>query len=123
MGVKWKDIPVGVQQALESSLLSRVKSMMIIEVSDVLVGSVGMDYRWIENEKIRHEIFQKIIESFGGDVAGGNVQALCNIVLGMGLVGMKKEMLPKDVYAALINGVKFYRSSLNNHQLKIIAFG
>ena len=82
-----------------------------------------MDYAWFKNEKIRLEIFQKIIEFFGGDVVRGNDQALCNIVLGMGLVGMKKEMLTKEVYAALINGVKHCQSSLDDTQRGMIKVG
>ena len=124
MGVKWKDIPVDVQQALESSLLSRVKSMILIQVSGLLSGSVGMDYRWYASKDIGSAVMGRIVELFRTEGKSGAIdRPVANIIYGMGKGGMKTTDIPSDALRALLDGIKSNATSFNGQEFSNVIYG
>ena len=122
MGVKWKDIPVDVQQALESSLLSCMKSMNIVGISGMLTGSIGMDYRWYARKEIGFAVMGRIVELSGTEGKSGAVgREVANIIYAMGKGGMKTAYIPSDALRALLEGIKSNATSFTGqHGFNII---
>ena len=125
MGVKWKDIPVNVQEALESSLLSCVKSMTVVGVSGMLTGSVGMDYRWYARNEIRTALMGRILELFRTEGKSGAVgsRGVANIIYGLGKGGMKATDIPSEVLRALLDGIKSNATSFIGQDVSNIIYG
>ena len=124
MGVKWKDIPVDVQQALESSLLSCVKSMTVIDVSAVLTRSVGMDYRWYARSQIQTALMGRIVELFRTEGKSGAIgRQVANIIYGMGKGRMKTTDIPSEVLRALFDGIKSHATSFSEQEVSNIIYG
>ena len=125
MGVKWKDIPVDVQQALESSLLSCVKSMNIVGISGMLTGSVGMEYRWYARKEIGFAVMGRILELFRTEGKSGAVgsRGVANIIYAMGKGGMKATDIPSEVLRALLDGIKSNATSFTEQHVSNIIYG
>ena len=124
MGVKWNDLPVDVQQALESSLLRCVKSMNIVGISGMLMGSVGMDYRWYASKDIGSVVTGRIVELFRTEGKSGAIdRPVANIIYGIGKGGMKTTDIRSEELRALLDEIKNNTKSFIEQSIFNIIYG
>jgi hypothetical protein len=60
MKLQWNTIPIVIQRKLEQSLLARGNDFLSIGIAGLLMGSLGMNYRWDENKDMQKMIYTEL---------------------------------------------------------------
>ena len=63
--MQWTEIPPSYRDAMERRLLVHLRSLRGRELSDLLSGSIGMNYLWHKNPAIRDAVYLQIIHIYG----------------------------------------------------------
>ena len=63
--MQWTEIPPSYRDAMERRLLFHLRSLRGRELSDLLSGSIGMNYLWHKNPAIRDAVYLQIIHIYG----------------------------------------------------------
>ena len=143
LAIPWKSIPPSSQGELESLLLKTAKDLTHVNLSDLLMGSVGINYCWHQNLPMKQAIYHRIIEIYGPTTNNNNnnindknsknapvtedleryKSTLANIDYCMGKIGIEKDDLNKEVFQALIHGLKKYQLVFTPYQKNQLIFG
>lgn len=109
---------------IEDFLLLRMNEFTNLGISGLLSGSVSMGYRWFDDVRVRDEVYQRIIDLYGGDrmnVSDG--RELASIIYAMGKGGIKRTDLPQELFKVLLSGIVDCKWSINAQGISNIIYG
>jgi hypothetical protein len=122
MGVHWVNLPIELKIIIEAILMNNPKDQLQKDgITKMMITFHRLQYQWFHNNsKIKEEIFQKCIQFFN-DHQPDNKQDFVDLIYVMASIGLKKHDLPKELFLALLTGLKYYQASLSKEQVNILS--
>jgi glucan phosphorylase len=111
--VKWRELPAEWKLSMEKLLITRMKKINSREISAILKGSVGMEYRWFDNIQIQENLFERIHKIFERDQidVDDDKSELADIIYAIAKGGIKKNDLPEKLLQVFLQRFVEYKSS------------
>ena len=152
MKFQWESIPSNILKKLETSLFHHLPGFTIISLSSFMKGAGEMKFPWYQNPSLCPLIYGRIISFYGEEDQQQTTMNLMDsstttttinqiefdqqqlrqqadalglalIVSGMGKCGLKQKDLTKDVYKAIIHGMKKYHGVMNTTDKNMLLTG
>jgi hypothetical protein len=122
MKLQWSAISPVLQRNLEQSLLTRGNDFSSVELSGFLKGSLGMNYRWDENNDMEKMIYNEIKRCYGDkNRISTDPLGIANIIYSFGEMKFKWADIARDIKECLYNGIeKNYSRSISQAISNII---
>jgi glucan phosphorylase len=98
---------------MEKLLITRMKKINSREISAILKGSVGMEYRWFDNIQIQENLFERIHKIFERDQidVDDDKSELADIIYAIAKGGIRKNDLPEKLLQVFLKRFVEYKSS------------
>ena len=111
--MKWRELPAEWKLSMEKLLITRMKKINSREISAILKGSVGMEYRWFDNIQIQENLFERIHKIFERDQidVDDDKSELADIIYAIAKGGIKKNDLPEKLLQVFLQRFVEYKSS------------
>jgi hypothetical protein len=123
MKLQWNTVPTVLQRNLEQSLLARGNGFLSVGIAGLLMGSLGMNYRWDENNDMKKFIYNGIKRCYGNkNRVATDPQAIANIIYSFGEMKFKWADIPKDIRECIYNGIEKNYSLFNYKAISSIIY-
>jgi hypothetical protein len=124
MKLQWNTISTVLQRNLEQSLLERGNDFSTVEIAGFLKGSLGMNYRWDENEDMKEIIYNGIKRCYGDKKRYlTDPQGIANIIYSFGEMKFKWTDFPRDIKKCFYNGIEKNYSRFESQTVSNIIYG